>query len=176
MPVEESRADQHDARSVPEVAAPAPPSLQMSWLDIMMCFTQAVERIEMLLTSQATRGQAIPPGVVPLVPPPQPEMIAAPAPTVAPVSVQSEAESRLARFLKLTPPKFEGNMGDDLYNFTFTVERCFEVMELMDEAMRIRFASFLLDGRAARWWQDVASLRISTWAEFKNELMLFVLL
>ena len=66
-------------------------------------------------------------------------------------------------------------MGDDPYNFTFSVERCFEVMELMDEAMRIRFASFLLDGRVARWWQDVGSLRISTWAEFKNELMLSVL-
>ena len=41
--------------------------------------------------------------------------------------------------------------------------------------MRIRFASFLLDGRVARWWQDVGSLRISTWAEFKNELILSVL-
>ena len=40
--------------------------------------------------------------------------------------------------MKLTPPRSEGNMGDDPYNFTFTVERCFEVMELIDED-QIRF-------------------------------------
>ena len=54
--VAQSKADQHDARSVPEVAAPAPPPPQMSQLDIMMRFIQVVERIEMLLNGQATRG------------------------------------------------------------------------------------------------------------------------
>ena len=52
--VAQSAADHHDARNAPEVAASAPQSeaQPMSQLDIMMRFTQAVERIEALLTGR----------------------------------------------------------------------------------------------------------------------------
>ena len=81
----------------------------------------------------------------------------------------------MVRFLKLSPPRFAGNLGDDPHGFTSTVERSFEVMELTDEAARIRLASFLLDGRAARWWQERGAQMITTWDEFKSELTLSVL-
>ena len=47
-----------------------------------MRFTQAIERIETLLTGQAVRGQPVPPVVVPPVPPPQPEVSVAPVPVI----------------------------------------------------------------------------------------------
>ena len=80
----------------------------------------------------------------------------------------------MVRFLKLSLPRFAGNLGDDPHGFTSTVERSFEAMELTDEAARVRLTSFLLDGRIARWWRERGSQRITTWDEFKNELMLSV--
>ena len=71
-------------RNAPEVAASAPqPEAQpMSQLDIMMRFTQAVERIEALFTGQTAR---VPPIATQPVPPPQPEVAVAPRHATAPV-------------------------------------------------------------------------------------------
>ena len=66
-------------------------------------------------------------------------------------------------------------MREDPEIFTFNVERCFDVMEVTDDATRIRLATFMLDGRAAKWWQDLGPRRAVTWDEFKNELTLSVL-
>ena len=43
-------------------------------------------------------------------------------------------------------------MGDDLEIFIFNVEKCFDVIELMDDTRRIYLATFMLDSHAARWW------------------------
>ena len=43
-------------------------------------------------------------------------------------------------------------MGEDPKIFILNVEKCFDVMELTDDATRIRLATLMLDGHAARWW------------------------
>ena len=66
-------------------------------------------------------------------------------------------------------------MGEDLGIFRFNVEKCFDVMELIGDATRICLATFILDGRVAKWWQDLRPCKAVIWGELKLELTFFVL-
>ena len=78
-------------------------------------------------------------------------------------------------FLKLQPPRFNGTIGEDRQDFLFTLEHYFDALNYTDNSERVRYAAFLLSGRAMVWWHDLERKGNISWEEFKNELILFVL-
>ncbi|XP_057444244.1 uncharacterized protein LOC130736425 [Lotus japonicus] len=89
---------------------------------------------------------------------------------------QEEIYHGLDKFLKRSPPKFEGGYNPDgAYEWVQELERIFETL-VCAEPRKVAFTSYLLSGKARTWWTSVRGRITSeegelTWEIFKNSFL-----
>ena len=83
--------------------------------------------------------------------------------------------SNLQRFIANHPPTFTGGGDPVVADHWFRkVEMILEAMEITSDAMRIRLATFRLEGESQIWWDWVRVSRdpkTMTWREFRELFM-----
>jgi hypothetical protein len=84
-------------------------------------------------------------------------------------------EPTIAEFMKLDPPQFKGEVGEDPERYIEEVSRICEVLECSAEKT-LKFASFRLKGIAYDWYDAFIKGRPvdapnMTWPDFKRELV-----
>ena len=83
--------------------------------------------------------------------------------------------SNLQRFIAHHPPTFIGGGDRIVANHWFRyVERNLEAMEIISDVMRIRLATFQLEGESYIWWEWIRVSRdpeTMTWGEFRELFM-----
>ena len=81
----------------------------------------------------------------------------------------------LKRLMAHYPPKFTGEGDLMVVDHWFRhVERVLEAMEITSDAMRIRLATFQLEGECQVWWDWIKvsrDLKMMTWREFRELFM-----
>ena len=86
-----------------------------------------------------------------------------------------ERSSNLQRFKEHHPPTFIGGEDAMIADHWFRqIEKILEAMEITSDAVKIRLATFQLEGESQVWWDWIKTpmnLEAMTWGEFQQLFM-----
>ncbi|XP_049400026.1 uncharacterized protein LOC125864110 isoform X3 [Solanum stenotomum] len=114
----------------------------------------------------------------PVVPVPQGQPTPA-APIVQPDDLESvmplREQKMLGVFLRLSPPRFSGAVGEDAHEFLVTCRERLQTLGLV-ESRGADFTAYQLDGPARQWWRTYLETRPAgsppvTWTEFSEAFL-----
>ncbi|XP_049391247.1 uncharacterized protein LOC125855558, partial [Solanum stenotomum] len=84
-------------------------------------------------------------------------------------------QKMLGVFLRLSPPRFSGAVGEDAHEFLVTCRERLQTLGLV-ESRGADFTAYQLDGPARQWWRTYLETRPAgsppvTWTEFSEAFL-----
>ena len=101
------------------------------------------------------------------------------APVVQPDDLEGvmplREQKMLGVFLRLSPPRFSGAVGEDAHEFLVTCRERLQTLGLV-ESRGADFTAYQLDGPARQWWRTYLETRLAgsppvTWTEFSEAFL-----